>query len=252
MGKGQGPTLDELKFIYGLFANGASEQDVINKYDELKKHGKLESLRYRQDIRFIRQRRKEFEAARRILEEEIKQRQDPVMREAKRLHFADLVRLSSEIATELPLPLTMNDYPDGVIDDTGKEIALVSFRNSKVSWQANAKGLVELQAEYKSPNLFNSLITHLDIEFPGFMKRFEDWRKDCSWLVGWNRPKRQLNLNDDPFEIDPIESRKNRTRGELFQRETNYLVNIFDLVAHRRTFEGKCKICEKWYGVPIS
>ena len=42
------------------------------KYDELERHGKLGSLQYRTDIRFIRQRRKEYDAAEEILKPTLK------------------------------------------------------------------------------------------------------------------------------------------------------------------------------------
>ena len=61
MGKGQQPTPNELKFIYEMISEGYSDTDILSKYDELKKHGKLVSLPYREDIRFIRQRRKEYD-----------------------------------------------------------------------------------------------------------------------------------------------------------------------------------------------
>ena len=60
MGKGQSPTADELEFVYSLMAQGYSDTDIIKKYEELQRHGSLGALQFRQDVRFIRQRRKEF------------------------------------------------------------------------------------------------------------------------------------------------------------------------------------------------
>ena len=47
------------------------------KYQELKRHGKLGSLPYRQDVRFVRQRRKEYETDQKILEGKFKTKSVP-------------------------------------------------------------------------------------------------------------------------------------------------------------------------------
>ena len=44
MGKGQSPTPNELKFVYELLAEGYSDTDILAKYEELKRHGKLGSI----------------------------------------------------------------------------------------------------------------------------------------------------------------------------------------------------------------
>lgn len=90
MGKGQSPTQNELKFIHELLAKGYSDTDILAKYEELKKHGKLGSLPYRQDVRFVRQRRKEFESSRTILEDTIKRLEDPSVAKAREEHHAEI------------------------------------------------------------------------------------------------------------------------------------------------------------------
>lgn len=76
MGKGQSPTPNELQFIYTLLSEGYSDADILVNYSELKNHGNLGSLPYREDIRFIRQRRKEYEAVKKVLETEFKVKAD--------------------------------------------------------------------------------------------------------------------------------------------------------------------------------
>jgi len=66
MGQGQSPTREELEFVYGMFALGASDTEVLKEYEEREKKGKL-VLPLRQDIRFVRQRRKEFEALKAVM-----------------------------------------------------------------------------------------------------------------------------------------------------------------------------------------
>lgn len=102
MGKGQSPTPNELKFVYELLAEGFSDVDILAKYDELNKHGKLGSLPYREDVRFIRQRRKEYESARRVLEHTFKEQTDPSLVKAQEEHFAEIRNLIEQWLLALP------------------------------------------------------------------------------------------------------------------------------------------------------
>lgn len=117
MGKGQSPTPNELKFIYEMLAAGYSDTDILANYDELKKHGKLGGLPCREDVRFIRQRRKEFEAARSILEDTIKQQADPALAKARDEHFAEIRHLIASLLDIARTPyvievtLSNKDFP---------------------------------------------------------------------------------------------------------------------------------------------
>lgn len=88
--RGKGPTPEELEFIYQLLVVGYGDADIIEKYEELKKHGKLGSLPYRSDIRFIRQRRRELEAVRRVLEKDFRRKADPVLAGYRRKHLEEV------------------------------------------------------------------------------------------------------------------------------------------------------------------
>ena len=101
MGKGQSPTQDELKFIYGLLNSGFSDIDILARYEELKHHDKLGSLPYRQDVRFIRQRRKEFEAARVIVEAGIMRATDPTPLKTQSEHQDDIRNIIIEWQTSI-------------------------------------------------------------------------------------------------------------------------------------------------------
>jgi hypothetical protein len=104
MGKGQSPTSSELKFIYELLAEGYSDADILKKYDELERHGKLGSLPYRQDIRFIRQRRKEYEVAREMLKVTSRIELDPILVQAKQKHQEDMLRIVKEWIDAIKTP----------------------------------------------------------------------------------------------------------------------------------------------------
>ena len=93
MGKGKSPTPNELKFVYELIAEGWNDTDILAKYEELKNHGKLGSLPERQDVRFIRQRRKEFETAQKVFEGKLKSRSVPSYMVK---HWEDLTRTAQK------------------------------------------------------------------------------------------------------------------------------------------------------------
>lgn len=97
MGKGTNPTPDELEFVYQLICNGNLDTDILAKYEELKKHGKLGNLPFRQDKRFPRQRRKEYEAAKRVLERELKVKADPRLKK----HRDDLAGVADDLFSNL-------------------------------------------------------------------------------------------------------------------------------------------------------
>ena len=94
MGKGESPTRHELQFIYELFDKGYSDAEVLREYGRLGAADKLGVLPYRNDIRFIRQRRREFEAAQGILEAKFKAKSIPTW---VRQHWDDLDKVAAEL-----------------------------------------------------------------------------------------------------------------------------------------------------------
>jgi hypothetical protein len=96
VGKAQLPSSDELKFIYGLFSRGASESDVLKEYEKLNKYGNL-NFPLRQDVRFVRQKRKEFEAAEAILRAKILTEVDPRYKK----HWDELASVAAKLSSNL-------------------------------------------------------------------------------------------------------------------------------------------------------
>jgi hypothetical protein len=109
MGQGQSPTSEELKFIYNLLRQGYSDADIIRQYRELKQKGKLGSLPERQDIRFIRQRRKEYEVARTVLEPHLQKLADPIIAKAREEHLNSIHSLIAEWFSVLDYPKEVSD-----------------------------------------------------------------------------------------------------------------------------------------------
>lgn len=172
-------------------------------------------------------------------------------------HWKELAGLAGDIAKELPLPLDAEYMESAALDRADKTIPLIAFRYSDIKWDSNAQGEVRLLTERKSPLLFRGLIAHLDFEFPGFKKHFEDWRRECTWYVGWNRPPRHWDSDSkDIFTMSASELKEYQASPECrkqareykahvtrLENEKDYLVGIFNRVALRRKFKGTCEIC---------
>lgn len=154
MGKGKSPTPNELKFIYEMIAEGSYDTDILAKYDEMKKHGRLGSLPYRTDIRFVRQRRKEYETAQKVLEGRLKAKSVP---DLVLKHWEDLAQLANQFSNMWTRFLASGSVRQGYIVDV------------------DSAAFEVLQLE--TYGLAQSLLTHLKAEFPEEFKSIDDWRK---------------------------------------------------------------------------
>ena len=154
MGKGKSPTSNELKFVYEMIAEGYSDTDILAKYEELKRHGKLGSLPYRQDTRFIRQRRKEFETARKILEGKFKVTSVPdfVIK-----HWDDLAKTAKQFVSIWTAYLDSGRLVTGYIVD----IDSAEFEH------------FTLENGYRA----QLLLRHLKAEFPGEFSSITEWKQ---------------------------------------------------------------------------
>ena len=84
MGQKPPPGAEELEFIYERMARGLGGLDIQEEMKDTE-------FPLRTDGRFFRQRRKEFEAARKVLESGIAAEQDPLVTEKRREHETQLV-----------------------------------------------------------------------------------------------------------------------------------------------------------------
>ena len=155
MGKGKNPTIDELQFVYGLLAQGFSDQDVLDKYGELSIHSKLGVLPYREDVRFVRQRRKEFEAAQGILEAKFKAKSVPTW---VHKHWDDLAQIASKLdarwGEHLDSGRVVEDH-DYIAD---VDLAWVESSSTRFAYEVT------------------QLLSHLKAEFPKEFEGIDSWR----------------------------------------------------------------------------
>ena len=161
MGKGKSPAREELEFIYGLIVGGASDREVLDKYEELGHKGQLGYFPKRNDVRFIRQRRKEFEAARSILEERFTSTADPILAKIRLEHWSDLSNLAARFESFWK---ASEDLPSGGYYGMG--------------WIVEEPQLEQIDA-----HLAAALLCHLKAEFPA-LEGIMDWRDLLQMGVG--------------------------------------------------------------------
>jgi len=94
MSKNPKPTSEELRFIFDLFLKGNTDSDILAEYAHLYELGQL-PFTYRTDKRFVKEKRKEFEAANEVLQEYVKKKADPVIAERRIGHFDHLAFITS-------------------------------------------------------------------------------------------------------------------------------------------------------------
>jgi len=174
MGHGQSPTPEELKFIYNLFLEGYSDADVLKEYEELRKHGKLGARPYRQDIRFVRQRRKEFDVLRELLELRVKQQLDPALEKAREDHLnnirAQIENWKGCVCVRDIATIDPNNFP-------------CNYSSIPRSWQ-------DLETE----PLFNALRQHLP--FPDLWSNWDAWKERYSKYLSQHEALREQILKD--------------------------------------------------------
>jgi len=96
MGKQAGPSPEELEFIFEGFTRGLSDREVLDEMQDTEF-----PLR---KPRFIRDRRKAFNAAGKVLEITLKQQGDPVLTKAREDHFSDIRNLIEEWKDDVHTP----------------------------------------------------------------------------------------------------------------------------------------------------
>jgi hypothetical protein len=85
MGKNPGPSPEELEFIFECFTRGLSDREVLDEMQDTEFPVR--------NPRFVRDRRKGFNAARKVLEIALKQQLDPAIAKARQKHLGEISHL---------------------------------------------------------------------------------------------------------------------------------------------------------------
>jgi hypothetical protein len=157
-------------------------------------------------VRFIKGRRLEFNAAKKVLEIELKKEIDPIVVEAKQKHYTKLAEVADSLLANDLLSVRQNLAPEAesereyLIADPGfgtKTISKSTLKNRFMMNFGHAKD------QYGS-ELLNCFIAHFQNEF-GNVKPFTDW------------------INDDPYDI----------------------ISKCVTLDNRRTFKENCSVCKE-------
>jgi hypothetical protein len=162
MGKGQSPTADELNFVHGLIEEGYSDTDIIKKYEDLQRHGNLGSLPFRQDVRFVRQRRKELEATKAVLGGHLKA-VDPLIVKRKEEHFNHMAQILESIIPEKTTTIEAVGSGFVMTWDNGKQTKI-----TKEQLAHSAKAfLKDATKQFGHTDVYEYLVPHLQAEIEG-------------------------------------------------------------------------------------
>lgn len=167
VGKKAEPSAEELEFIYKNLDNN-SDEEVL---DEMKK----EEFPIR-SAGFIKRRRKEFGAAKKVLEQTLKKSIDPVIAKMKVRHFNEMADIASVLIT--------NELDTVIKVDCDKQGDKANVQQTEYWWgeyeerrQIDTSAMGELLNEnfealnhISHPYKVECLLTHLKAEFPDAKK----------------------------------------------------------------------------------
>jgi hypothetical protein len=184
MAKEPRPRREEVEFLFGLFAEGYKDSDVLTKYTELQYAGSL-VFPYRTDVRLIRELRGEFEAARTVLEPRIKRQIDPVVQKAWVDHRDELVRTASTLAHQCQRLLRYKAHGD--IEGVGDILGHLWFRrmSNNTMVEEGAGSGTELTYEDRhpiDPYLAGLVYAHYEGQFG--TPPFSAWNQVSTGSVG--------------------------------------------------------------------
>jgi len=272
MGKGLSPTREELEFIYNLFLQGCRDPEVLKEYEELRKHGKLGALPYRQDIRFVRQRRKEFEVLRALLELRVKQQLDPALAQRRKEHWDELATLSKKLAQDatpwtncskdyLGKPLHPPQELDGLqalvfIKKTGRTVIPldeypeadqglypflhIHLKAEDPQWESKMLRLKDAVVSFHSQcyTLAQKIakICEHDENFPSSWQVFIH-KTGLDFYFGTKELSAQLEKEFKPKQKGILEA-----QSEL-EAAITPIKEKLELVSRRRSFQGRCPAC---------
>ena len=202
MGRQSKPTPEELRFVYDLILNGYSDRDVLEEYCSLYESGLLK-FPFRTDPRFVKDRRKELQAAAEVLQEELKKRVDPIIAERRQQHFDQLAGIASTLLGED----IYKKEPDPSWEEYGG-----SLPPPLSDWMTNEQLTGQLR-----DNWDGALVTY----------QYNQWDFDC--LVS--------HLKAEYPEIVPL------GLDEAIRDNPRELMQALRVVSRRKTFKGTCPVC---------
>jgi len=227
-GRDVSPTQQELGFLFSLMARGLTPKQIVDEYQDteypLRQH------------RWVSEKQRYFDAAKKVLEERIKANQDPLMLEALRKHFDELYSLIDKLEHQIRLIdefgpgykvqwKLLDDYEGYRFSRIGEDVTT----RLRICNQEVVKFYLEIET---SEPLFPCIRNHLPSKI---WTMYEEWKKLC-------RSSLQSDLN---YVLD-----KTTWDGDLavklVDQQTDAgeaLISALSIARLRRVFPGKCDAC---------
>lgn len=143
LGKRAEPTPEELEFIYECFQKNLSNEEVLEELNS-------EGFPLSRSLGFIKRRRREFNAAKKVIGEQAKKEFDPILIERRKEHWDELSKLAA---------------------------LLLSFWEEYFDKRVDNKGLITIASQFKQIDDFlaSFLLDHLQAEFTQDFSAITDW-----------------------------------------------------------------------------
>ena len=217
MGQNPQPTPEELDFVYQLLLRGLSNAELQDELQETE-------FPLRKDTRYFRQRRREFDAAKRVLGDSRPAQMDPLVIQARRKHFEDLL----DVAKAWNKAMIWNVGDTVIVNEckvptnfTKENRAVGRQSKGPLVWGIGRHGDVEVWLGIeRSENMFARLLDHLPADV----------------VEAYSSLKSNL--------AQAIKSDSGRSDTDIVNSVFSLSTQLDDIIA-TRIFDGSCRICSK-------
>ena len=198
MGKQPAPSAEELEFIFQCFLRGLSDGEVLEEMQ-----GEEFLLR---NPRFLRDRRRHFEAAKKVLIEQARREVDPVIAQSRKEHFEHLADIARTLIFEL----------ERVEENASRGDLSETFRY--IYWKGET-GFPMTEEELT--DMFERNIYAVELQHSGY---------DLGCFTS------HLRAEHPDFESKDLRS--------IIAENPLGLMSTLRVLTRRRTFKGTCPVCQ--------
>ena len=207
MGKHPSPSPEELEFIFGCFVRGLADNEVLDE---------LQDTEFpRRKPRFLRDRRREFNATKRVLQIQLQKEANPIIWKNKERHFLQLAEVAEGLLEDnlntVETSVRQGDNlgePEYIILDGGWDSPPYPITKEQLS-SILEHNIEVVRNQYTIQVFYEQFLAHLESELPEELK----------------------------------------TKGffDVVKEQPYRLIEILRVLAARKTFKGTCPVCKDWY-----
>lgn len=212
MSKKSRPTTEELRFVYDLILKGYDDADILAEYAHLLDMGQL-MFPVRTDKRFIRECRKELEAATEVTREHLKKKVDPFIVKRREEHFSNLAGIAKVFLNNL---------------DSVSSPRWTTNRSRQVKYVIPNKKAASRYDEITEEQLTGCLNSNI----ASAIDKHGDWFFRACFV-----PHLKSEL---PEEL------KTELFYNVVEKHPYKLIETLRILTARKTFKGTCPVCKDW------